>query len=455
MYDDNYCLTDCNSCSDDCRPSSYDDCYFDINVDPYDPSVLVVTACGKDRRIKISRFLNETDTTLNVNDVEADLVYHAEKHIDEIPGESVGHIINVKELRDVVFDEGLSGKCYEFIYRKYGDCGDGCVSAGDKWYNWNINSKDAKKDYLRYVRGANVYGCPEYLDVPSRVNEWWFAGWKTDGEHKEFGYFQPNCVDTLPKDGNGNVIVMTLDPSTKQPKWGPLPLNCIMNNLVANLGVDIYGTFQIIQSTPEFTYSFNTSTGDFSITWNDWYYHFTRHVGTGTVYGKLNMEYRFDVESGTMNYRVNSVYFSVMSWRVDAGAPPEAGPITLTFDGVSVPSGEHIRLIDHYEHDARHNWDIPLDATIPCSLNLSVAPGQTVGPFNYAYVFNQWEGLDDEGYLQVNFKNKMQGWDSCPTHCPSGNCACGTKEDGTCKTCLGAWANTCADGSCEAKKSDI
>lgn len=398
-----------NTCSSSCDPARYSNCDFSIESSPYDASTWLVTNCGVTQRVKVPKG-NETDTTLKTNYSNATLFYQAEAHNDTITGEQLGDIINVDDLRNVDIDPSLAGNCYEFIYSKYSDCGTGCTSVADKWHNWNINSEEAKKDYIKYVRGANVYGCPEYLDVPTNQGQYWFAGWKQNGEHRQFGYYQAKSA-SLPKDSLGNYLVMSQDVNTKEPIIGTLPLDCILGNLVGALGMEVFSTWSVIQATPGFEAWFDTVNGNFQVTWNDWYYHWTRHVGTGHINGKMNWEASFDSTTGHMKYIIHSIYFDRVWWDVDQGADGH-GPITLTFKGITIPGGAEVMLLDHYSFSAEASWSQPLGITVGYDMVVDVAPGTTAGPFNFLYVFVDWE-IDDEGYLQANFKNKIPSWKQC------------------------------------------
>lgn len=217
---------ECNSCGKcgGCKPAEYG-CDFDIQADPFDPTTWLVTTGGMMHKVKIPGN-GETDTTLSTNYSNKGLNYKAEKHTDTISGKQLGDIIDLEDLRDVQVDD-LKGNCYEFIYSKYGDCGEGCQSPADKWHNFNINSDGAKQDWIQYVRGANAYGCPVYLDMPTNKDQYWFGGWRRNGEHYEFGYFQPG-TGSIPTDTDGNPLVMSMNQTTKQPIVGPLKINIDM-----------------------------------------------------------------------------------------------------------------------------------------------------------------------------------------------------------------------------------
>lgn len=184
----------------------------------------MVTTCGMMHKVKVPK-LNETDTKLSTNYSNETLIYNAERHTDIITGEQLGDIIDLDYLRNVDIDPGLDGNCYEIVYRKWAECGDGCRSAADKWVNFNINSEGAKQCGIRYVRGANQYGCPVYLDIPTNVDEYWWGMWRPSsaGDCWEFGYIQPEEVEELPKDSQGNTIVLSQDENGK-PVVGPLKI---------------------------------------------------------------------------------------------------------------------------------------------------------------------------------------------------------------------------------------
>lgn len=208
---------DCNPCKKKCGcgPAQFR-CDFDINVSPYDPSTWMVTICGATKKVK-APCCPDIDTYLTANYSNGTLIYKSEYHEDVITGPQLGDIINLEDLRDVDINKGLDGHCYELIYRKWAECGDGCRSAADKWENFNINTDGALRNGIKYVRGANEFGCPVYLDVPPTTNEYWWGMWRPNdtGTGLEFGYIQPEKVDSLPKDENGNSLVLSQTPEGK------------------------------------------------------------------------------------------------------------------------------------------------------------------------------------------------------------------------------------------------
>ena len=410
-------MKDCNckpiSCGcDGCRPSRYGDCSFEIQSDPFDAHKWVVTVGGKSHRIRIPD-IAEKDTRLSLNTSAAELVYDAEKHRDTITGQQLGAIIELGDLRDVEFNPAFEGTCAELMYHKYADCGEGCTSPADKWSGFNIFSNGARKDYIRYPRGANVYGCPEYLEVPENLDEFYFAGWKRDGEHKEFGYYQAEPVETLPKDENGDFLVMSVNPTNKKPVVAPLPLDCILKNLAGNLGIDVAGVWSVVQETPEFSATIDAISGDFTVEWNDWYAGTTpyTHVGRGVVTGKVNWTFNFDVGTGSMIYHIESLYFNKVVWTVDQGAQG-IGPIAVTLKGISIPDGTETTLLNAYSYSGEESWQQLFDRTILCDQTITLGPRQSIGPLNFLYLFVDWVG-DDEGYMSMVFKNKFNSWIAC------------------------------------------
>ena len=400
----------CNKGCEACAPAKYSECLFDIQVNPYNDQEWIATLNGLSSRFTAPK-LAETDTKLSTNYSNPSLNYAAERHTDIITGQQLGDIIELGDLRDVNFDPDFTGICSELVYKKYQDCGEGCTSPADQWTGFNINSDGAKQNGIRYVRGANVYGCPSYLDVPPTENEYWFGMWRPSdaGQGITFGYHQPTVVETLPKNALGQTLVMSLDPTTKKPVYGALPLDCIMNNIVGNLGIDIYSTWSVIQATPAFTASFNNITGDFSINWNDW--NSGAHVGTGKVTGKMNFSSHFDTTTGTMQYTVSSLYFDTCTWTRDNTYTGGSFPTSITLKGLKLGTAEETMLVDHHGFDG-NSWTQNINTTINCNYTTNVLPGQTVGPLNFAYIYVDWIE-DDEGYLQINFHNKLYGWQTC------------------------------------------
>lgn len=355
----------------------------------------------------------ETDTKLSLDVSGATLNYAAERHTDTITGQQLGSIINLPDLRDVNFDYDFDAMCAEFIYHKYGDCGEGCQSLENSWNLFSIDQDGAKNNQIRYVRGANAYGCPVFLDVPPTLDEYWYAGWRQDGDgNKQFGYYQAAQRPELPTDADGNYLVASQDPVTKQPIMAPLPPSNF-DNLLANLASKVTGSFTKIQETPAFTADINSVTGAFQIKWNDWWPNLgvpSDHIGGGTISGKLNWKFSADSKTGNLTYLVKSIDFTQLSYDLDKGPRGYSGPHNLTIKGVAIPSGTETIVLDKYLLPLDQDWSIPLSTSIPCNQTITVAPGQSSIPYTFCYVYNDWAPFDDEGYLQATFHNTLQGW---------------------------------------------
>lgn len=404
------CRHNCD-CDKGCDPARYSQCQCTIEASPYDPTQWIMACNGMNHKIRIPK-ISETDTTLSTNYTNATLNYKAERHRDVITGAQLGDIINVEDLRDTDIDASLVGTCYEFIYHKYADCGEGCASVSDKWINFNINSPGAKQDYLQYIRGSNSYGCPVYLDTPTPNDQFHFAGWRQNGEHHEFGYYQAKPVDTLPKNASGDTMVLSQNMTTKEPIIGPLPFDCVLRNIMANLGSEVYGTFRVVQGTPGFGAVFNTVTGDFTISWDDWgdVAH-TQHIGHGDLYGKANWTTDFNTKTGQLTWHVSSITFYRVHWDKDLGTHSN---IFLTIHGVQQPSGGHWVLLDRYHYTGDSSWNVPININVPWNMNITnVGPGEYRTGFDFAYFLVDWAYEDDEGYQQINFHNKLKGWIIC------------------------------------------
>lgn len=404
---------DCNPCNKSCGPACYDSC-FSIDAAPFDPSLWYVTINGKLNKVKIPP-LAETDTTLSTNYSTASLIYNAEKHVDEIAGSSLGDLINVEDLRNTnIPDYNFGAMCAEFIYHKYGECGAGCKSLEDAWTTFSLTDEGAKQNSLKYVRGANAYGCPIYLDVPPTLNEYWYAGWRMEnGNPPEFGYYQSTTLPKLPENGDGDYLIACETPN-RQPAIAPFPFKRMLSNIVGSLGIDISSRFSKIQETPGFVATFNNLTGDFDIEWNDWWPTWNDHVGTGHIIGKIAWTYEFDIATGNMKYGISEIYFQEVNYTTIQGAPGypgTEGTPNLTLAGIKYPGGTKVPLLTKANYDPNSNWTKSIGLTVECQQEISVPPNGTVGPFDFLYIYNDWYPNDDEGNLGIIFHNKIGAWE--------------------------------------------
>lgn len=410
-FDKNYGCFDCDNCNkcSKCGPAAYD-CDFSIAAVPFDPTTWAVTWCGKLHRVKIPP-MAETDTTLSTNYSNATLNYTAEKHTDIITGSQLGSLINVGDLRDTKTNYDTDALCYELIYHKYGECGEGCKSVENAWSTFSIDNDGALGPQIRYVRGANRYGCPYFLDVPSNPTQYWYQGWR--GDTLENGYYQPAPVAELPTDSNGDYYVLSQYPSNKQPVVGTLPWQCMMNNIFGNLGVKVNGIWRAVQGTAGFgdDVQFDQISGAFSINWNDWNdLAETQLAGSGKITGKLNWTVSFDTKTGNIKYVIDNIYFDTVTWTVAQGVTGATSP-KLTLTGIAIPGGQQTNLVSGFTF-GKSNVSYTMDKTIPCNQTVIVGPGQSVGPMDFVYIYVDWVN-DDEGYLGVKFSSQLTGWATC------------------------------------------
>lgn len=136
MTCDNSCNKSCGDpCGCECRPAKYG-CDFEIQANPFDPSIWNVTICGATTRVKIPK-LNETDTKLSTNYTSRALIYNAERHTDIITGEQLGALIDLEDLRNTDTDDADS--CDLLVFNPHcGECGDGCRPKNPMWKNYHI-----------------------------------------------------------------------------------------------------------------------------------------------------------------------------------------------------------------------------------------------------------------------------------------------------------------------------
>lgn len=385
---------DCNNpCNKGCKPAKYARGFYDEKCE-----------------------WQETDTTLSTDYSTATLTYSGERHTDQVTGGQLGSLINLPDLRDVDIDYDFNAMCAEFIYHKFGECGDGCMSQEDAWNLFSIDREGALQNQIRYVRGANAYGCPVFLDVPTNTNQYWYAGWRPNGQ---FGYYQAANVPELPKDAAGNYIVMGQDPNTKQPIVGSIPNNiqCLLDNIMGNLGMGITSRFS---KTQEYVYITgwidNPLTGHFTIKWQDWYYNKTQHVGDGYVTGRVIWDKpHFDQATGNMIYTISGVWYDKITYVSDKGAPSTAAPLYVTLKSINLATGAQGALLSQRQINPNNSYTIAnLNTTVSANKTITVAPGQTYGPLDFIYIFVDWESsFDDEGTMGIYFQNKITAWESC------------------------------------------
>lgn len=413
-FDKNYGCYDCGApkpckpCGE-CGPAPYQ-CDFSISAVPFDPTSWNVIWCGKINRVKIPP-ITEKDTTLSIDYSGATLNYQAERHEDIITGKQLGSIINLGDLRDTSTNYDTDALCYELIYHKYGECGEGCRSAEDAWATFSIDSSGALGSQIRYVRGTNRYGCPYFLDVPPTPNEYWFQGWR--GESNENGYYQPKPVDKLPTDSKGDPIVMSQDPVTKQPILGSIPLQCLIQNLMGNLGVNAEGVWLPTPgSTSGFDADIDAMGGDFTVYWSDWNdVAETQKAGDGKITGKINWTATTNAQTGQMTYVFHNVFFKEMTWIPVQGVTQPTAP-KMELWSVDPNTGNKSIVILPPTEFGRVQVNAPINQTITFEKTLILTPGSETEVLKFLYIFVDWVN-DDDGSLGIKFKSTLSGWQDC------------------------------------------
>lgn len=162
----------------------------------------------------------ETVTHLDFNNQTGCIVFENEKYLSTDGAEGTLEtvcvseffpFIRVENLADVDYDDELKGNCYEFIYKKDVDCGDGCKSKGDRWVNFNPNYPGALVSSMDYIRGATIDGCPTYLDKPENCSIMMFS----PSCSAPTGEWQAKKIEhqdaDLELNANGRYNVVTLD----------------------------------------------------------------------------------------------------------------------------------------------------------------------------------------------------------------------------------------------------
>lgn len=142
-----------------------------------------------------------------------------EGYIETICPVDIAKYINLEDLANV--EDEQPENCSLLVYRADSNCGPGCTGVSDSWIHWYAS--EHLTNGLHWVAGFNENGCLEALDVPPRTNEYWWGMYRPSdtGNGVEFGYIQPERVDTLPVDENGNTLVISQQADGK-PVIGPV-----------------------------------------------------------------------------------------------------------------------------------------------------------------------------------------------------------------------------------------
>lgn len=130
----------------------------------------------------------------------------------------IAKFINLEDLANV--EDEQPENCAILTYKTTNDCGPGCTGITDSWVHWYAS--EHLTNGLHWVAGFNENGCLEALDVPPRTDEYWWGMYRPSdtGNGIEFGYIQPEEVDTLPVNDKGQTMVLSQDENGK-PIIGP------------------------------------------------------------------------------------------------------------------------------------------------------------------------------------------------------------------------------------------
>ncbi len=413
------CGSECNNCGINCgacsKPKGCTPNCLEIAAIPFEPCAFAFMFNGCKAKLELNTAIAacETDTRM-VQDQETGCIkYYSELYITskgeqgelgQICPPDIAKFIDLEDLKNVEDDK--ADGCALLVYVKNSNCGEGCQGVDDQWVHWTASAHT--ETAIHYVMGFNEEGCPIVLDVPTDVEDFWYGMWVPN---EGFMYKQPKEVDSIPVDEDGDPIVISQDPDTKEPVVGSIGLSCMFANFAKTLGAEVFGTFSVVQATPNFGAVFNPANGKFTITWNDWISAEDKHVGTGKVYGTVDFSYSFDIKTGSMTYHIHSIHYDRVAWTVDDGAGDQ-GPIKITLKGITVPGGAQTTLLNARSYSGNESWSQDIDRTIGFDQTVTVKPGETKGPFNFVYIWLDWVA-DDEGYLQLNFRNKFEDWTNC------------------------------------------
>ena len=204
----------------------------DINYDPANNCVVYFTKDGCSAPFDGTKMVQcaETDTQLILDRDKCEFYLLSERYFtadgprQAINIHDLGGCIALGDLANVSETANHPDHCSFLVYKKSADCGDGCEGKDDAWQPWSPLKN--KADGLHYVMGLNDEGCPITLNDPTGSfgnnsnDKYWWAMWRPDGQ---FGYIQPEEVDSLPKNDNGDIIAIGQNANGK-PVVGPIDI---------------------------------------------------------------------------------------------------------------------------------------------------------------------------------------------------------------------------------------
>lgn len=223
----------CSSCmqSNPCgckKKKSCDDCPV-VDWVPNTACTIGVTMNGCTDTLELRPGIQncETKTVFSQNPITGCLEYQNELYVATDGQEGyimsvcpvdIAKFINLEDLANV--EDEQPEQCSLLVYKAEGDCGPGCTGISDTWYHWYAS--EHLTNGLHWVAGFNSEGCLEALDVPPNTDEYWWGMYRPSdtGNGLEFGYIQPEEVDTLPVNEDGQTLVLSQDENGK-PIIGP------------------------------------------------------------------------------------------------------------------------------------------------------------------------------------------------------------------------------------------
>lgn len=369
------CHHDSRTCGG-CKLAKYG-CDFDINANPYDPSIWNVTINGATTRVKIPK-IAETDTKISTSYTTASMIYNAEGHVDTITGAQIGSLIDVADLRNV---EAVNANSYDLlVYHPYcSECGEGCTPKNASWVNYHIPDE-----------ASNVL-TPDEDD-----------------------YYHVLTVTDCGGIEGGRIIRPSADEK----------VICMFNNLMKAIK-PFRGDGQMIDvqsggSSAGFEGGLDPSTGAFYISWKDWVG--SSQVAHGSVTGTLNATSSFDYETGRVTYTITSIYYDRVTYTIDTSSTYSAMTTTIwgcfpgTYDLTAsreTLTNEGLKLFERTVTVAPGNsYSTPLGITYTGNYSVTLNPNGGVSPWiSVMRLFNDWIG-DDDGIVQVRYRNPLE-WESC------------------------------------------
>lgn len=200
-------MSNCDRCGKDpcgcnaCEPARYS-CNFNIQVDPYDPSVWLINNCGALHRVKIPK-INETCTNLSADFSTASLIYNGECGQNIISGRQIGELINLDDLRDV--ESGDADSCDILVFDPgCADCGDGCKPKPAMWRNYHIPDAgdcevEPDEDGYYHVLIKDDCGCIKECRIPVVPNGSSIINYVRDSvpDDPDFPWYYGNYNDTI------------------------------------------------------------------------------------------------------------------------------------------------------------------------------------------------------------------------------------------------------------------